>query len=168
MKPQGCPRELEVLQAIECCGERPIGPELASHVAACPVCSDLAIVAAAFDGARAEILTTADLPDAGRVWRRAQVRAQQDAIRAAGRPITIAQVIAFGVSTGLIGACWGATSTRFQAFCEWMGTQWASFDKIAWVTAAISFIASNAVFVAGLATVVVLLPAAVYVALRRA
>ena len=167
MKPQECPFEAEVLRAIECCGERRIGPALEAHMAVCPVCSDLAIVAAAFEGARAEIVATADLPEAGRIWRRAQMRAQREAIRTAGHPITAAQVIAFGAAMGLIGASLGATSTRFQAFLAWAGAQWTAFDKIAWLTSATAFIAGNVAFIAGLAAAVVLLPAAVYVALRE-
>jgi hypothetical protein len=167
MTAQSCAFEQQVLQAVECRGLRDIGPELESHVASCSVCSDLAAVVAAFEGAREDALAEADLPDAGRVWRRSQMRAREEAIRTAGRPITAVQVIAFGAATGLIGACLGATSTGFQAFLQWAAAVWAGLDLSAWLSAAGAYIVANAPFVAALALAVVLLPAVVYFAIER-
>lgn len=165
MNIQSCPFEDAVLQAVECRGLHNLGPELTAHTTECPVCSDLAAVAAAFEGARDAALAGADLPDAGRVWRRAQMRAREEAIRTAGRPITAVQVITFGAATGLAGACLGATSTGFQAFLRWAATEWAGLELRYWFAGAGAYLAANAPFVAALAIAVVLLPAAVYFAL---
>lgn len=167
MKPVECPRETEVLQAIECRPQRQIAAELEEHIAACPVCSDLAAVAAAFDGARRDLIAAAELPDAGRVWRQAQVRARQEAIRSAGRPITAAQLVSFGAAMGLLGAYVGATSTGFQSALAWASRQWSAMDKLAWLTAAATFIGDHALYFAVVAGAVVLLPTAVVWALSR-
>jgi hypothetical protein len=74
----------------------------------------VACLATAFREARAEIQTSAAIPDSGRMWWIAQLRARREAAKSAGRPITAAQVIAFACAVGLLGACIGATSTWFQ------------------------------------------------------
>ena len=167
MNIQSCPFEERVLRAVECRGSQNLGPELQAHAAECPICSDLAAVAAAFEGARDAALAGADLPDAGRVWRRAQMRARDEAIRTAGRPITAVQVISFGAATGLAGACLGATSTGFQTFLRWAAAAWAGLELRAWIADAGVYLAAHAAFIAAFALAVVLLPAAVYFALAE-
>mgnify|MGYP000900624313 CR=1 FL=1 len=162
-----CPFEAEVLQQIERTGDLSAAPDLKAHVEQCAVCADLAVVGAAFQGALEEATASASVPDAGHVWRRAQIRAQREAIRDAGRPITAAQVIAFGAAMGLIGACLGATSTSFQAALAWAGSHWAALDQTAWLGAAASFVASHALFAAGLGAAMLLVPVAVLVAVLR-
>lgn len=167
MKPVECPREAEVLQAIECRSHRAVGSELERHIAACPVCADLACVAGAFEGARKNLTESAALPDAGRVWRQAQIRARQEAIRSAGRPITAAQLVSFGAAMGLLGAYVGATSTGLQSALVWTQRQWTAIDKLAWLTTAATFIGDHAFYFTVLAGAVVLLPTAVVWALSR-
>lgn len=167
MKPVECPREQEVLRAIECRPHRAAGAELEQHIAACPVCADLASVAEAFENARETLTESAALPDAGRVWRQAQMRARQEAIRSAGRPITAAQLVSFGAAMSLLGAYVGATSTGLQSALAWAQRQWAAADKLAWLTSAATFIGDHALYFTVLAGAVVLLPTAVVWALSR-
>ena len=69
-------------------------PALRSHVEDCPVCRDVAEIAAAFfedrDCARAEAV----VPAASAVWWRAQIRAREEAARVALRPLLIVQIVA--------------------------------------------------------------------------
>jgi hypothetical protein len=162
-----CPREPEVLQAVECRSQRTISDDLRLHIAACPVCSDLATVAAAFDGARQRLTATATLPDAGRVWRQSQLRARQQAIRSAGRPITAAQLVSFGAAMGLLGAYVGATSTGVQSALNWIQRQAPTLDSLAWMAAVSGFVSDRWLYFAVLAGLVVLLPSAVCWALTR-
>jgi hypothetical protein len=74
--------------------------ELRAHVSKCEVCSDVALIASAIDGAR----EAAVVPEAGRIWWQSQLRARREAAEAAGRPITATQVVAFACAVGLIGA----------------------------------------------------------------
>ena len=162
-----CRFEEQVLLAVECRAERTIAPELAAHIASCPVCSSLAAAVEAFDGARDSLAAAAELPSAARVWRQAQIRARQDAIRTAGRPITAAQLLAFGAAMSLIGAYFGATSSGFQSALAWAGSHWPAVDVTRWLASASAFVASHALYIAGLAGAVLLLPAAVYFAVSR-
>lgn len=133
--------------------------ELRAHMAECEVCADAAAVAGAFEEAFEEVT----LPDAGRVWRQAQLRARQEAVKAAGRPITAAQVVAFGVAMSLLGACFGATSQWFQAGLRSL----AAMDKAAWLVWVTGVLAEHGALVLGTLAAVVLLPTVVFVALGR-
>lgn len=162
-----CPREPEVLQAVECRSQRTIPGQLQQHIATCPVCADLAAVAAAFDGARRNLIATAALPDAGRVWRQSQLRARQEAIRSAGRPITAAQLVSFGAAMGLLGAYVGATSTGLQSALAWLQRQAPSLDSLAWMAAVSGFVADRWLYFAVMAGIVVLVPSAICWAITR-
>ena len=97
-----CPRESDVLDAVASARwpDR-ARPELVAHVAACPVCADVAIVAQALRGDQDAAWEEASVPPAGQVWWRAEMRARQEAIRAASRPIAIAQSVAAVLVLGL-------------------------------------------------------------------
>lgn len=162
-----CPREPEVLQAVECRSQRTTSEDLRRHIAACPVCSDIAAVAVAFEGARQSLVETAVLPDAGSVWRQSQLRARQEAVRSAGRPITAAQLVSFGAAMALFGAYVGATSTGVQSALAWIQRQSPTLDSLAWMTAVSGFVAERWLYFAVLACVVVLVPAAACWAISR-
>jgi hypothetical protein len=90
-----CPREPDVFDEIEA-GRWPdqTVDELRLHVAACAVCRDLVdvvpLLREAGELTRAEVTP----PSPGQVWWRAELRARNEAARAAQRPMTIAQGIA--------------------------------------------------------------------------
>jgi len=65
--------------------------ELQSHVAQCPVCMDLGEVVGSLTAEHDELWSAIEVPSAGTVWWRAQVRARQEAARQASRPITVVQ-----------------------------------------------------------------------------
>lgn len=160
MKKHECEFEAEALVAAR---QGRYSEELRTHVMECEVCSTAVTVSCAFEDAREEALGGAALPDAGRVWRQAQMRARQEAVKAAGRPITAAQVVAFGVAMGLMGACFGATSQWFQAGLKRLG----AVDHAAWLVWATGMMAEHGALILGTLAVVVLLPTVVFVALGR-
>jgi hypothetical protein len=91
-----CVREQELLDALASSrwpGRCDTG--LRDHVAECAVCRDTLAVALPLlhDGEAA--FAGAQVPSSGVVWWRAQLRARREAERAASRPITIVQAIAF-------------------------------------------------------------------------
>lgn len=96
--PVECTREQEVLDALAGAAREAWSDDLRAHVDACAICGDIVAVAlplleehhAAVEGARP--------PTSGIVWWRAQMRARQEAARAATRPITVVQGI--GVASG--------------------------------------------------------------------
>jgi hypothetical protein len=133
---------------------------LRSHVAGCAICSDVAAVAAAIDEARERMHSDVVVPDSGRVWWLAQLRARREATKTAGRPITAIQVIALACAIGLLGACFGATSTWFQAGLARIEAALAGFSAGA-------FLAEHGLIVLAAAFVLLLVPGAVYLALGR-
>lgn len=117
-----CEFEAEVLAAVvQSRWPERTDSALRTHVAGCAICSDVLLVAAAMDESREEIRAVASVPDSGRVWWVAQMRARREAAKTAGRPITAAQVLAFACAMGLMGACFGATSLWFQGALRRMG-----------------------------------------------
>lgn len=162
MTPIECGFEEEVLAAaMQSRWPDRVNSELREHVASCAICRELASVAGAISDAKDEMRATVSVPDSSRVWWTAQLRARREALAAAGRPITAAHLIAFACAAGIAGACFGATSAWFQSVLKWIASS-ASF-----VPSATSFLAGHWALVAGMALVLFLVPAAVYLAMGR-
>lgn len=127
-----CAREGDVLDLVAI-GQWPAraDADLAAHVAACPSCSDLALVASAIVDVRDTGAAHKRLPDAGIVWLRAQMRAREDAARRAARPIWIAQWTGMAViaailvmwSGGLMGSLSAFASSGWTAVSELFARQ---------------------------------------------
>ncbi len=98
MKLQSCPNEKEVRELIAR-GQWPVAAEtdLHSHVAGCRSCSDLVLVAAAFQKARAESVAAARPGSAGALWWRAQLRRRNAALERINRPLFGAEIFAMAV-----------------------------------------------------------------------
>lgn len=95
-----CDREQELLAALRSGNWT---PELRAHFATCDCCAELAITAAFMQQAAAT--TDAQVPPAGLVWSKAQLRARRAAAHAASRPLVIAERAAAIVALlGAIGA----------------------------------------------------------------
>jgi hypothetical protein len=168
MKPVECEFEAEVLSAVlQSRWPERVDAQLRAHVASCPICSDVASVAGAFEGSLDEMRASAQVPDASRVWWQAQLRARREAVEAAGRPITVVQLVAFACAVGLLGACVGATSTWFQSALKRIASNAAGFDVAAFLTAVSTMFVEHGALVLGLVALVFLVPTAVYVALGR-
>jgi hypothetical protein len=156
MKPVECEFEADVLTAVmQSCWPDRVDAELRAHVSGCAICSDVAAIAGAIDDDRTAMRACAAVPDSGLVWWRAQMRARREAAAAAGRPITAVQVIAFACAMAVLGACFGATSTWFQA---------ALHTLIPSLTA---LIAGHGLLVLAMAAVLLLVPAGVYFAMLK-
>ncbi len=138
-----------------------VDAELCAHLEQCASCAELATVAAAIGEARDAIPGAVTIPDSGRVWRVAQLRARREAIKDAGRPITAAHVIALACAAGLAGACFGATSAWFQAALSRAGS------RFAFVPSAAQLVIEHGMLAAGLAVMLFLVPAAIYLAMGR-
>ena len=93
----GCCREPDILDALitERWPDRADG-ELRTHAADCAVCRDLIASVSPILNDRVDLSNEGHLPSSGAMWWRAQMRARQEAVREASRPITIAQIVGFG------------------------------------------------------------------------
>ena len=138
--------------------------ELREHAKTCAICADVAAVAGAMEFAREEI---AVLPDSGRVWWKAQMRARWEAVEAAGRPITAIQAVAFTCAVGLMGACIGATSGWFQAALKETWATVAGIDLKSFVPYARALVSAHWMLAACAATLFFVMPVAVYLAIVK-
>jgi len=159
-----CEFEAEVLAAtLQSRWPDRVDADLLAHVATCTICSDVVAIAGAMDDAREEMRACATVPDSGRVWWQAQLRARREAAEAAGRPITAVQVIAFACAVGVLGACFGATSTWFQSALRSMASSVAAFDARPFL----ALVAEHSALTLAIAAVLFVVPTAVYLALGR-
>jgi hypothetical protein len=102
-----CPRESDVLDALSAARwpDR-VEAELTAHVASCGICQDVIAVASAIEADHDAAWKEATVPSSGQMWWRAEMRARQDAVKEASRPVTIAQgvavllLLAVAVTTG--------------------------------------------------------------------
>jgi hypothetical protein len=115
-----CAREQDVIDALttEQWPDR-CDADLKSHVATCQGCQDLITVVAPLGDAWTATRADAHIPASGTVWWRAQLRARQEAARAAARPITIVEAIAGIAAAALIVFCLVIVS-------PWLASSYAS------------------------------------------
>jgi len=100
-----CSREEDVLDALSArrWPDR-CDADLRAHVASCDICADLVDVATALLDDHDVAWRDARVPPSGVVWWRAQLRAREDAARAAARPLAFIQGVAASVAVWLVVA----------------------------------------------------------------
>ena len=76
--------------------------DLRAHVASCAICADLVDVATALLDDHEVAWDDAHVPPSGVVWWRAQLRAREEAARAAARPLAFIQGVAASVAVWLV------------------------------------------------------------------
>ncbi len=163
-----CEFESDVLSAVlQSRWPDRVDDELRSHVAGCVICSDVAMIAGALDTARDETRAAAVIPDSGRVWWMAQIRARREAIDSANRPITVAQAVALACAVGVLGACLGASSGWFQSTLQWVAAELNGTDFKMVAVAAAGLLVRHSVVVVGLAAVLLGVPAAFLLAIAK-
>ena len=86
-----CAREQDVLDAV---AAGRWDAELRAHIESCAICQDVRTVFAAMSEERDAAWEETSVPPASVVWWRAQIRAREEATRAASRPIAMAQAVA--------------------------------------------------------------------------
>lgn len=98
MTPFTCAREKELTHALRL-GHWPqaCSPDLRAHVAGCRVCSDLALVAGSLQAARTTATAAPQLPSAGALWWRAQLRRRNADLERIARPLLGAQIFAMAI-----------------------------------------------------------------------
>jgi hypothetical protein len=116
-----CDREQDVLDALSA-GRWPdrCDAELRAHVTSCPLCTDLADVATALLDDRDSAWREARVAPSGVVWWRAQLRAREEAARAAGRPLAFIQGVAASFAVWLVVALLRAVPSEYlSAWRAW-------------------------------------------------
>ncbi len=118
MKVPICPREQELMEIVSC--ERwpdRCPDELHTHITGCAICTDVLEVALALHEDREIAHVNAQIPSAGLVWWRAELRARQEAIRTVSRPMTLVEAFSaaagIGVAAALLVPAWSWLKTFF-------------------------------------------------------
>jgi hypothetical protein len=140
---------------------------LRDHVAACPACSEVAAVARALQDEADELRATAVLPNSGRVWWEAELRARREAAQIASRPITAVQVIVFASIVGLLGASLRTISNWFEFSVSRIGSGLVGFDDRGLLSSAAALIAQHAAVAITIAALILIVPTAVLFAIAR-
>lgn len=162
MKWHGCSRVGEVTTALrEERGLEGCAPELQTHVAACPQCSELVLVARALRRAREEAIPRAQPAPPDLLWWRAQLRRRNALAERAARPIGLVEKLALGIMLLWIAAWaaaqreaiadalqWWARSPHYSLFRG--NINWFTGDGPSWLPAGI--LAATLGLLAGLAT----------------
>jgi hypothetical protein len=149
MTPMECEFESEVLAAVlQARWPDRVEAQLRAHVAACQICSDVAAIAGAIESTREELRAIAVIPNSGRVWWLAQLRARREAAEAANRPMTAVQVVAFVCAVCLLGWCFGAASTWLSPVVARIASSMVEHAVLALAMAAVSFLVPAGVYLA--------------------
>jgi hypothetical protein len=165
MSRHACPCEQDVLDALaarrwphRCDGE------LRQHVAACGVCRDLVDVASALLEERDAAGPAPDLPPASLVWWRSQLRAREEAARAAARPLRFSVRVAAACAIALALLAAAAAAPALRSVLADVRIWTLGIDANAARDTAIAVLASRGVQLA-VAAWLVLGPVAIYLAL---
>ena len=139
---------------------------LRDHVDRCVACSDVARIAGAFFEDHDRARNEAAVPPASAIWWRAQIRARDEALRAAARPLLFVQaaatIVAAVVAIALAPA--GAVFVR-RAVSSLAGMEWWPLPADAGVTWVLSTAAYTTLPLLVAGVWVVLAPVVVYLAL---
>ncbi len=159
-----CAREQDVLDAIATnrWPER-ADPELRLHVKGCAICADLVEVVRPLLDEAEQASEEVRVPPANVVWWRAQIRARNEAARAAARPLTIAHGAA--AATVVTVAAWLAI-TGWARLDGWRQSLWSFASYVQSIEMPLpGFVVQHALGIALLAgTCLILAPLVVYVA----
>ncbi len=110
MTERTCPLENDVVAAV-LAGS--MDDSLRTHVASCAICGEVAGLVALVHDDYSRAIEAAQLPTADLVWLRAQIRAREEAARAAARPILLTQAVAIAALIGLLVSLAGRFSLGF-------------------------------------------------------
>jgi hypothetical protein len=161
VKAQPCARESELWAALAA-GRWPgtADAELRSHVGACAACRELALVAESVARDARDLRRDAAPPSSAVVWWRAQMRARQEAARAADRPITIVQALAIACAAGLLLGLAGSVAASLRGSSALVSALSTSLAAAVNQLALLDFTSSWVLLLVGLTLIVT--PVAIY------
>jgi hypothetical protein len=130
MRNAECPREHELLDALQASRWPTRDESLEAHVADCPSCSDLLTVVAPLLDEQHALQQEATVPSSAIVWWRAQMRFRREAMEKAAQPISFVQGIAIACGAGLLATMLGIFVPTFRRSLSWMLESAASWQAV--------------------------------------
>lgn len=117
----GCCREQDVLDALvtERWPDR-ADTDLRTHAAGCAICRDLIASVGPILNDRVDLSNEGHVPSSGAMWWRAQMRARQEAVREASRPVASAHIVGFVcvITIAAVAVAWLSPMVRTW-FTDW-------------------------------------------------
>lgn len=140
MRPTCCSRETELCDVIAA-GRWPDTADatLRGHVADCTECRELVLVAESVRRDARDLDRAAAPPTSAIVWWRAQMRARQEAARAADRPISVVHALAIASASGLLLGLVGSVAAWLRGSAGWFSAWSGSVASAASHLATIDF-----------------------------
>lgn len=169
MRKQGCPREHELLEALQASRVPALEGPLAEHAAGCVNCSETLAVVRALVDERDALMQEATVPSSAIVWWRAQMRSRREAAAAASRPISYAQGIVVACAAGLLATLLGIFVPAFRQGLSWIARSADGWSALSLPLASADFV-SNPLVLAGMAALglcALVLPVALYFAFHE-
>lgn len=168
MRPGDCAREAETIRAAwdQAAGGE-IEGDLAAHLASCPSCTEIALLARALREDRQAAAAEAAPPSSAVVWWRAQRRAREEAARRAERPIALIHAISLGCAAAAAAGLLSLGSAPLRAWLSSPGLGDAAWRMLLWRAGESWMIAWPAAAMLVLATSLILAPVAIYLALSE-
>jgi len=164
-----CPRESALWTAIAA-GRWPdaADADLRAHVESCASCRDVAVVAVALARDAQDLRHASTPPSSAIVWWRAQMRARQEAARAADRPITIVQAIAIACAAGLFLGLAGSIVAMLRGSTGWFDAFTVPAARIGTLLTTIDFTSRWVLYSAALVVLsLIVAPVAIYAILQE-
>jgi hypothetical protein len=98
-----CIHEQDILDAVTS-GRWPsrADAELQAHAQQCRICTEVALISTLYQEDYSTALAEARPPSSGLVWWKSELRARQEAIRAASRPIEMVQGVSIACVVGIL------------------------------------------------------------------
>lgn len=140
-----CHREDELLDALV---RGYVGPELSAHIDQCESCSEIRLIAGGVLDEKSNAVAEAHLPSSGTMLWRMQMRQRREAQATARRSLVVGQALTLAVAFAIVVALLGSSLA-------------------AGLTEVFSAIRFSTPLLAALATSVLLVPIAGYVAIRQ-
>jgi hypothetical protein len=145
-------------------------PELRTHIGACPSCADLILVAHAFQSARADAASAANLGSPHALWWRAQLRRRNAAVERVGKPLLGAHIFALAVNLILVVGLLVSQARHGFSWLSWMqqlAQSRALHLEVLWPTSLLNSGWSLMLMIPVLATLALVGCAAVYLSSER-
>ena len=169
MRKQPCPREHELLDALQTSRLPAMDEALRAHITACASCTDtLAVVGALLDEHHA-LIQDATVPSPAIVWWRAQMRSRREAAAEASRPISFVQGIALACAAGLLATLLGIFVPAFRQAMSWIGNAAGGWSALS-LPIGTGALVTNPLVLAGIAALglcALVLPVALYFAFHE-
>lgn len=105
--------------------------QLLAHIAGCHACEEVALVASYLCEASHAARLGAGLPDAGRIWWKARVAANVEAVERALRPIVWARRFAFGLCSTVLVTAVVAWRSSLGGLLRNFGASWTHRRAVA-------------------------------------